>query len=230
MRNIFRERLNRVASTDIGLKPSEGSTRLVYDLFSPFVASTTISPPIFRTESIPVGALNGNGAFSRILYVVETPVSTEISYQIYRQPLCINTIGAVRVKAVVCAGQYRSHISSVAFKIVEMKAPAPPKILPNSGHFKDQVKVELQRGRETESQVIHYTLDGSTPTVHSNVYHAPFVIQKQGETLIKAKAFRKRRMHGGYAQSRECRRTYQVRSVLYKVSGQCIRLLSLHNA
>lgn len=66
--------------------------------------------------------------------------------------------------------------------------PAPqvamPTILSRSGEIKDFVTIETRDPRE----LIHYTLDGSLPTIHSPRYRTPFLIEAVGQ--VRARAFR----------------------------------------
>jgi hexosaminidase len=48
--------------------------------------------------------------------------------------------------------------------------------------------------------IIHYTIDGTTPGIHSPVYSQPFVINKS--VLIKAIAFKKNKQIGKETQSK----------------------------
>ena len=41
---------------------------------------------------------------------------------------------------------------------------------------------------ETEGAVIYYTLDGSTPTIHSTLYTGPFTVENPGEVTVRAVA------------------------------------------
>ncbi len=63
----------------------------------------------------------------------------------------------------------------------------PPDIRGNLFLFEDQTEVTLSC--KTPSAVIHYTLDGSEPTLESPVYREPLTITESG--LIRARAFRK---------------------------------------
>ncbi len=59
-------------------------------------------------------------------------------------------------------------------------------IRPRSTHFTDQVPIHLHTG--TDGLTIHYTTDGSEPTLASPLYEEPFSIEQS--TTVKARAFR----------------------------------------
>jgi hypothetical protein len=61
-----------------------------------------------------------------------------------------------------------------------------PVVSPGGGVFTDAVTVSIRTA--TPAALIHYTLDGTEPTVHSSPYAGPFVLD--ATTTLKAKAFR----------------------------------------
>ena len=66
-------------------------------------------------------------------------------------------------------------------------AAARPKITPDRGLFEGSVDVTLSS--TTESGVIHYTLDGTTPTINSPVYNPEDTIKITTTTTVKASTF-----------------------------------------
>ncbi|MCB4807867.1 chitobiase/beta-hexosaminidase C-terminal domain-containing protein [Tamlana sp. 62-3] len=62
------------------------------------------------------------------------------------------------------------------------------RIVPYGGKFSNNVEVELKADKRMESGgSLHFTVDGSEPTIHSPVYEAPFILKKS--TVLKAKTF-----------------------------------------
>jgi uncharacterized repeat protein (TIGR03806 family) len=60
----------------------------------------------------------------------------------------------------------------------------PPSILPNGGTFSGNVSVTLQDSQP--NAILHYTLDGSSPTTNSLLYSGPFVLNSSAVVVARA--------------------------------------------
>ena len=87
----------------------------------------------------------------------------------------------------VLSGQY-NFISRELKSLLAKPFVENPTIKPTAGFFTSGEKVEINIFTETENAEIRYTLDGSVPDEHSNLYVEPFSIDKT--LTINARAFR----------------------------------------
>ena len=69
-----------------------------------------------------------------------------------------------------------SNANGTIFKVIPF-IPAPT-IVPNGGAFGSSTTVTFSGTPSSPAVVIHYTLDGSTPTTSSSVYSAPFTLSE----------------------------------------------------
>ena len=84
-------------------------------------------------------------------------------------------------------GRVRHHYKRLDLLGVKYGAESRPiSILPTFDAQKNEFRVALESG-ETDLQ-IHYTLDGSEPTIHATPYNSPLIVTETA--LIKAAAFR----------------------------------------
>ncbi len=88
----------------------------------------------------------------------------------------------------VLSGRY-NFISGDLESVLAKPFVENPSIEPAAGFFKSGEKAEIKINTVTENSEIRYTLDGSDPDQHSNLYIGPFQINKT--LTINAKAFKK---------------------------------------
>ena len=81
------------------------------------------------------------------------------------------------------------------------KVLEPPSFLPAAGNYRGTVEVKLVE--KEPGAAIHYTLDGSVPTVSDPVYQAPIKLTEA--TTVRAKAFKK-----GFTRSITTQATFVV--------------------
>ncbi len=74
---------------------------------------------------------------------------------------------------------------------------ATPTITPSGGNFGDSLKVSMSDN--TPGEVIHFTLDGATPTIFSPTYLGPFSISNTAR--LQARAFASNSIPGGIASA-----------------------------
>jgi hypothetical protein len=94
-----------------------------------------------------------------------TPTATSPTYS---TPLVLSAAETVHAIAVV--GSTSSAVASAAYTVI----PAVPAILPAAGAYASGQAITLTS--TTSGAVIHYTLDGSTPTATSSTYSTPLVL------------------------------------------------------
>jgi hypothetical protein len=99
---------------------------------------------------------------------------------IYSGPIAVTRSSTI-IKAMGLAdGEANSQVSvSEAYHI----KPLPPIISPNGGVFEDSVTIEMSS--ETEGSLLHYSLDGSSPTAASLLYSGPIRFATTG-IIVKA--------------------------------------------
>lgn len=90
--------------------------------------------------------------------------------------LCLSDKGGTQWKA------YMSSSSQVPYIYLFKRTDVvPPQILADNSRFADPIKVSIEAEEDSE---IHYTVDGTTPTLQSPLYTAPFPVSTT--TTVKA--------------------------------------------
>jgi len=115
----------------------------------------------------------------------------------YSQPILIKENTLIRA-FVTAPFKSSSNIASAEYVITNIQAPQAPVISPRNSSFIDSVLVSISNQNAADS--ILYTLDGSTPTLASKAYLAPFWVNPkslftaselkvQDTIVVKAVAF-----------------------------------------
>lgn len=90
--------------------------------------------------------------------------------------LCLSNKGETQWKA------YKSSSSQVPYIYLFKRTDVvPPQILADNSRFADPIEVSIEAEEDSE---IHYTVDGTTPTLQSPLYTAPFPVSTT--TTVKA--------------------------------------------
>lgn len=90
--------------------------------------------------------------------------------------LCLRDKGGTQWKA------YKSSSSQVPYIYLFKRTDVvPPQILADNSRFADPIEVSIEAEEDSE---IHYTVDGTTPTLQSPLYTAPFPVSTT--TTVKA--------------------------------------------
>lgn len=90
--------------------------------------------------------------------------------------LCLRDKGVAQWKA------YKSSSSQVPYIYLFKRTDVvPPQILADNSRFADPIEVSIEAEEDSE---IHYTVDGTTPTLQSPLYTAPFPVSTT--TTVKA--------------------------------------------
>lgn len=90
--------------------------------------------------------------------------------------LCLRDKGGTQWKA------YKSSSSQVPYIYLFKRTDVvPPQILADNSRFADTIEVSIEAEEDSE---IHYTVDGTTPTLQSPLYTAPFPVSTT--TTVKA--------------------------------------------
>lgn len=132
----------------------------------PVVATPTISPDGGSFNNITSVTLACGTAEADIYYTTNGDTPSESSTH-YSTPFNLGSSATVKAIAIK-SGMSESLVASAAFTI----AIATPTISPNGGSFNDITTVTLACA--TPGNTIHYTIDGSTPTVGSTTYSGSF--------------------------------------------------------
>jgi len=152
--------------------PPFSMTVLIW-LGGPAAAVQTAASPVFSMPAgsylapIPV-ALSDTTPGSTIHYTLDGTAPTSTS-PIYTKPISVAATQTIRAIA-SAVGYGNSAVASAAYVIVPHAAM--PTISPAGGVFAGPQTITLTDA--TSGAVIHYTLDGSTPTAASPSYTAPF--------------------------------------------------------
>lgn len=144
-------------------------------LGGPAAALQTAASPVFSMQPgsylAPIAvALSDATPTSTIYYTLDGSTPTTSSL-LYARPISIAASQTVRAMA-IAQGYSSSAVASAAYVIVPFVST--PSISPASGVFAGPQTVTM--ADPTASAVIHYTLDGSTPTAASPSYAAPFTV------------------------------------------------------
>jgi alpha-L-fucosidase len=92
----------------------------------------------------------------------------------YKRLLRFPAVTASKVRLVIDESRLNPTISTFGL----YKGPARVTIQPDGGGFEDSLAVRLDA--DVRGAAIHYTLDGTTPTVRSPRYDGPIVIRESG--------------------------------------------------
>jgi formylglycine-generating enzyme required for sulfatase activity len=113
---------------------------------------------------------------------------------LYSAPLIIPSIfpyntntGTIKAKAYK-QGYQCSITKKATYSVTYANTVATPVISPQTGTI--PVESPILITCTTPETQIHYTLDGSEPTVYSTLYDDPFLMQQTDHVTVKAKAFR----------------------------------------
>jgi GH35 family endo-1,4-beta-xylanase len=99
-----------------------------------------------------------------------------VNSPVYRLPLVLTT-GAI-IHAIAVVGNVNSYVASATYTVrSSVVMPEEPRYDPPSGTYPTGQKITLSSG--SPGAVIHYTVDGSQPSVNSSVYRAPLVLTNQ---------------------------------------------------
>jgi hypothetical protein len=152
--------------------------------FTLTVATPTISPNGGNfNDSVQVTlACATSGA--TIYYTTNGSDPTTGSTQ-YTAAFTLNNSATVKAKAFK-SGFNDSAIASASFIVTPSGTVATPTISPNGGNFDDSVQVTLACA--TSGATIHYTTNGSDPTLGSIQYSGPFALTNSA--TVKARAFK----------------------------------------
>ena len=133
-----------------------------------------------KIENATVGEINNGG---------NTPITQDgNTFNIYKLPVVdgLEEGDVVTVTGVIgCynAPQLRvAYASDVEIGVPVIEQVAAPVITPEGGDYSTALAVTLSCA--TEGAAIHYTVNGSTPTVNSTLYTAPFTVN--ATTTVKA--------------------------------------------
>jgi alpha-tubulin suppressor-like RCC1 family protein len=107
------------------------------------------------------------------------PLAGATSAMYVTSPLTQSTSYWVQVSNIL--GSLASNTSTISLQV------AAPKIVPNGGQFALNSTQNVTLARSTPGSSITYTLDGTTPTLASQPYTAPFLIGQN--TTLKAASF-----------------------------------------
>ncbi len=173
-----------------------------------------------------------------IRYCAVGPDDSEENWLKYHMPVCLNTIGTTTIKAVaidIRSGR-RSAISETKLNVEDLQVPAPLILEPANGKtYRKPVSFSLALDpglKKIESARIHYTTDGSKPTLHSPVWgkaagtedeeDESLLISSPGPHTIRAVAARKRRGHPGYKLSAEATVSFNLAISLCQLPDEVV--------
>jgi len=142
-------------------------------------AAPTFSPAAGAYTAVQMVKLSSTTIGARIYYTLDGSTPTTNS-QAYSVPIYIG--GAITVKAIAVATGYQNSPIATAAYHVTLPSAAAPTFSPAPGKYVASVVVSL--GDTTPDNIIHYTLDGSTPLSSSPVYTGPLTLTKT--TTVKA--------------------------------------------
>ena len=139
-------------------------------VFTPAAGSYTTEPSVTITTTTP-------GATIR--YTTDGTDPTALS-PVYAAPISISR--STTLKAIATRRRLASSVSSASYSITTPSAVSPPTFSPPGGVFTSALTVSL--ATETPDATIHYTTDGSDPSIASASYTTPLEVATT--TTIKA--------------------------------------------
>jgi hypothetical protein len=155
---------------------------------------------------------------AKIKYTLDGTEPNENS-TLYQSSILIDSCKTIKARAYL-AGYLDSDIASEAFNF---KVPNP-EIGPNPGNYTYLIRIQFFGGWLGQSLVkdivIHYTLDGTEPTVNSPIYTSTTLIEMDKSVTVKAKAFKE-----GWIESETTTQTYNIKittatPTFYPLNGQ----------
>jgi hypothetical protein len=167
---------------------------------APTAAAPTFSPASGTYTATQTVTLSDSTAGAAIYYTTDGTTPTTASAK-YATPLTVAATTTIKAIA-VATGYTNSAVSSAAYTIsATQPAAAAPTVSPAAGTYTSAQAVTL--ADSTQGAVIHYTTDGSTPTIASAVYSAALSVN--ATTIVKAIA-----VASGYANSAVTSATYTI--------------------
>lgn len=144
------------------------------------VITPVISPGAGTYEAPQTVSITTSTSAATIRYTTNGGIPGETS-TVYTAPIPISSTTTVRAIA-YASGMTASNIADATLTF----AVIPPTISPNGGVFTNPQSVTLSAA--SSGATIHYTTDGSVPTIASPVYTQPFTVS--GTTTVRAIAVR----------------------------------------
>lgn len=147
----------------------------------------TAAPPAIspnggtRLDSVTISIASTTAA-TRIFYTTDGSEPT-ISSSLYAGPFALTNSATIKARAFQ-NGFKDSPVVTAIFTVTPTPRLPQTTVIPNGGSHRDSVTVTLANG--TEGAKIHYTTDGSEPTVSSPLYGGPFALSSSA--TIKARA------------------------------------------
>ena len=154
----------------------------------PQAAAPTITPDGGAFTG-PVSVTLADATAGAVIHYTTDGTAPTLASPAYGGPLTL-TRGAT-VSAIAAGGGYAASAPASAVFTVQQPA-ATPTISPNGGTFINSVLVTL--ADTTPGATLHYTTDGSAPTVTSSAYTGPFTLNASAMVAVIAVA-------SGYAAS-----------------------------
>lgn len=117
---------------------------------------------------------------AKIYYTLDNSVPTNTSI-LYVNPIELDGDGnSIYISAIAIKEGFRSQVLSNLYSINYSPA-AYPTFSKLAGTFNSDIEITISS--HTSNAVIYYTLDGSTPTVNSNIYSSPLSIANNGTNV-----------------------------------------------
>ncbi|HEY4051512.1 MAG TPA: chitobiase/beta-hexosaminidase C-terminal domain-containing protein, partial [Acidobacteriaceae bacterium] len=146
-----------------------------YTINLPMAAAPTFSPAAGTYTSAQTVTISDATAGAVIHYTTDGTTPT-VSSSVYAGPITISSSETVEAIA-TAAGYTTSAVASAAYTI-NVPMAAAPTFSPAAGTYTSAQTVTISDA--TAGTVIHYTTDGTTPTVSSSVYVAPITVSSSG--------------------------------------------------
>lgn len=140
-------------------------------------AATPVISPAGGTYSTGQTITLSDSTPNSTIYYTTDGTAPTTSSSTYNGSITVTASTTIKAVAVV-SGLNNSAVGSANFTIAS--PAAPPTFTPSGGSYGGSQSVALQDA--TPGAVIHYTVNGSTPTAYSNVYSTPLVVSSS-ETI-----------------------------------------------
>ncbi len=168
----------KAIATAAANSPSNVATS-IFTITQPAAATPVIKPNAGTYTTVQTVTITDTTAGAVIYYTLDGTTPT-ITSPTYTAALTVNA--STTVKAIAAAtGLANSAVATAAYTI-NLPAAATPVIKPNAGTYTAAQTVTITD--TTTGAAIHYTLDGTTPTITSPTYTAGF--QVAVTTTVKA--------------------------------------------